>query len=223
MNGLQRRLMGLIAKIKYRKVCTIEKNAIVYCDCCFEGKNKISPEAYVMSVDMGFASYIGKSSVISHALIGRFCSIGEQVRLVRARHPIDGFASTHPAFYSTKTLASLVGNDKYDEYTQNKDGISLIVGNDVWIGNNVLIKAGVCIGDGAVIAMGAVVTKDIPDYSIVGGVPARVLKYRFTEEQREKLKKKKWWNKEINWIEKNADLFENIEDVLVAMEDNEER
>mgnify|MGYP004486620563 FL=1 len=223
MNGLQRRLIELIAKIKYRKVCTIEKNAIVYGDCCFEGKNKISPEAYVVSVNMGFASYIGKSSVISHALIGRFCSIGEQVRLVRARHPIDGFASTHPAFYSTNALASLVNKDKFEEYKQNKDGLSLVVGNDVWIGNNVLIKAGVNIGDGAVIAMGAVVTKDVPDYSIVGGVPARILKYRFTEEQRSELKKKKWWNKEINWIEKNANLFENINDVLAALEENEEK
>ena len=97
-----------------------------------------------------------------------------------------------------------MNKDKFEEYKQNKDGLSLVVGNDVWIGNNVLIKAGVNIGDGAVIAMGAVVTKDVPDYSIVGGVPARILKYRFTEEQRSELKKKKWWNKEINWIEKNA-------------------
>lgn len=84
---------------------------------------------------MGFASYIGKASVISQAKIGRFCSIGDQVKLVRARHPVDGFASTHPAFYSSATIASFVKKDKYEEYEQNDDGLSLVVGNDVWIGS----------------------------------------------------------------------------------------
>ena len=223
MNKLQKKLVRLISKIKYRGNCIIEKDAIVYGNCHFEGKNKISPEAHVVSVDMGFASYIGKASVISHAIIGRFCSIGEQVKLVRAKHPIDGFASTHPAFYSTATLASFVNNNKFEEYEQSSDGISLVIGNDVWIGNNVLIKAGIRIGDGAVIAMGSVVTKDIPDYAIVGGVPAKILKFRFSKEQRSKLQQLKWWNKEIAWIEKNADIFDNIDNVLRVLNEDKEK
>ena len=87
----------------------------------------------------------------------------------------------------------------------------------VWVGCNVLIKAGITIGDGAVIAMGSVVTQDVPDFAIVGGVPAHVIKYRFSEEQRVALTQRKWWNQDIKWIEKNAHLFENIDDLLVEL------
>lgn len=223
MNKIQKAIVRAIGIMKYRHKCVIEKDAIVYGNCQFEGKNKISTEAHVVSVDMGFASYIGKASTLSHAKIGRFCSIGENVKLIRARHPVDGFASTHPAFYSTATLASFVEKNKFKEYEQNHQGVSLVVGNDVWIGNNALLKAGIHIGDGAVIAMGAVVTNDVPDYAIVGGVPARIIRYRFSEEQRSKLIGIKWWNKDIKWIKENADLFENVDDVLKVLEKEERK
>lgn len=84
---------------------------------------------------------------------------------------------------------------------------------------NVLIKAGVHIGDGAVIAMGAVVTKDVPDYAIVGGVPARILRYRFTESQRTELQRLKWWNKDVSWISKNADIFDNVDNLIVTLKE----
>ena len=139
--------------------------------------------------------------------------------MVRARHPVDGFASTHPAFYSSATIASFVKKDKYEEYEQNDDGLSLVVGNDVWVGSNVLIKAGVHIGDGAVIAMGAVVTKDVPDYAIVGGVPAKILRYRFTVNQRTELLKLNWWDKDISWIKENAEIFDNVENLIVTLKE----
>lgn len=217
MNEILKKVVNIVARIKYRKTCKIEKDTIVYGNCQFEGKNKISPEAHIVSVKMGFASYIGKASIFSNTQIGRFCSIGESVKLVSAKHPIGGFASTHPAFYSTVTFASLVNKNKYEEYEQNQDGLSLVIGNDVWVGCNVLIKAGITIGDGAVIAMGSVVTQDVPDFAIVGGVPAHVIKYRFSEEQRVALTQRKWWNQDIKWIEKNAHLFENIDDLLVEL------
>ena len=142
MNAIQRCIVSLIAKIKYRKKCIVEKDAVVLGKCVFEGKNKLSPGVYVKSVVMGYGSYIGKNSSISHAEIGRFCSIGDEVRLIRAKHPVDRFVSTHPAFYSTSSITCMVSHDKFEEYEQDKDGLSLIVGSDVWIGANVMIKAG---------------------------------------------------------------------------------
>lgn len=82
-----------------------------------------------------------------------------------------------------------------------------IVGNDVWISCNSVIISGVKIGDGAVIGAGAVVTKNVEPYAIVGGVPVKVIRYRFSNEISKKLLKLKWWNKDDEWIKRNLSLF----------------
>lgn len=219
MNRFERAIVSLSSKIKYGRKCVIEGNAVVYGSCVFEGKNKISPNAHVTHTSLGYGSYIGKNSVFSHAIIGRFCSIGDDVKLVRATHPIENFASTHPAFYSTATLSSFVTENKYCDILEDDDGVSVRIGSDVWIGNNVLIKAGVSIGNGAVVAMGAVVTNDIPDFAIVGGVPARVIKYRFSDTVRKHLIETAWWSKDINWIQQHSDAFRDVKDLLSLLDD----
>lgn len=95
-----------------------------------------------------------------------------------------------------------------EKYTEFKRQIE--IGNDVWIGDSVLILDGVKIGDGAVLAAGAVVTADVPPYAIVGGVPAKVIRYRFNEDEIEHLIKLKWWDKSEQWIKENAHLFSNV-------------
>ncbi|MGN1275552.1 MAG: CatB-related O-acetyltransferase, partial [Floccifex sp.] len=82
-----------------------------------------------------------------------------------------------------------------------------VIGNDVWIGNNVTILAGVSVGDGAVLAAGAVVTKDVPPYAIVGGVPAKILRFRFDDGTIKELQKLEWWNKNPDWIKEHKDQF----------------
>jgi len=77
----------------------------------------------------------------------------------------------------------------------------------VWIGNNATIMSGVKVGDGAIIAAGAIVTHDVPSYAIVAGVPAKVIKYRFGMDTISLLEKIEWWNKDINWIKNNEELF----------------
>ena len=84
----------------------------------------------------------------------------------------------------------------------------------MWIGDNVLIKGGCRVGDGAIVGMGAVVTKDVPPYAIVGGVPAKVIRYRFTEEQIKKLLKIRWWDKDEDWIRSHAEDMDEIEKIL---------
>jgi len=123
-------------------------------------------------------------------------------------HPSAEFVSSHPLFYSTLGQSSglvIVDNNLFDEFPETQ------IGNDVWIGNNVTVRYGVKIGDGAIIGSGAVVTKDVEPYSIVGGVPAKTIKYRFTPEQIDFLQQIRWWDKDLEWIKANKDLFRNIE------------
>jgi len=107
---------------------------------------------------------------------------------------------------------NVLDKSKYPEFALASDEIHhVMIGNDVWIGQNVSIINGVSIGDGAIIATGAVVTKNVPPFSVVGGVPAKVLKMRFDEETIEFLKREKWWDKDIADIKKYAHKYDNIE------------
>ena len=94
-------------------------------------------------------------------------------------------------------------------FIESKD--APIIGNDCWIGEDVFIVGGVKIGDGAVVLAGAVVTKDIPDYAIVGGVPAKLIKYRYDKETISFFKKIQWWNNDIHWFKKNWELLNDIQ------------
>jgi serine acetyltransferase len=106
---------------------------------------------------------------------------------------------------------NLFNENRFLDYKKN---IIIRIGNDVWIGNNVTILGGVSVGNGAIIGAGAVVTKNVEPYSIVGGVPAKVLKYRFDETSRKSLLNFAWWEKDIQWIKKHAVEFSNVSDFL---------
>lgn len=178
----------------------------------FEGNNKIGIHTSVSGSVIGRNTYIGNNSRLSSCKIGRFCSIASNVKIVASTHPSSVFVSTSPSFFSTlmQNGQSFVDNNKFNELL-SIEGYEAIIGNDVWIGENVIVKGGVRIGDGAIIAMGSVVTKDIPSYAIVGGIPAKIIKYRFTEEQIKKLDEIKWWDKSDSWLQNHVDEFENIE------------
>lgn len=187
----------------------------------FEGCNVIGKNSTFQG-QIGYGSYIGNCCNIE-AKIGRYCSIADYVRVVVGNHPTEIFVSTHPAFFSTKKQVGLtyVSEEKYKEKSYADDGYYVVIGNDVWIGSRVTILNGVTIGDGAIVASGAVVVNDVEPYSIVGGVPAKKIRNRFSDEQISALKQIKWWEKPKDWIIQNAEYFDNIEEFIERVQEKE--
>ena len=142
---------------------------------------------------IGKFSFVGKNCNLNNTSIGSFCSIGMNVKSGLGFHPVR-FISTSPVFYKKKNVLgkTYVSEDKFDDYK------NIIIGNDVWIGADALIIDGISIGHGAIVGAKTIVTKDVPPYAIVAGVPGKVIKFRFPEEIIEKLLKLKWWELDID-------------------------
>lgn len=124
-------------------------------------------------------------------IIGKFCSIACGVKFLFncANHTLKSLSTyTFPLFYEDWDL------QKSDVVTTWDNKGDIVIGNDVWIGYEALIMAGVHIGNGVIIGSRAVVTKDVPPYTIVGGVPARPIRKRFTDDTIQKLEALKWWD-----------------------------
>jgi len=153
-------------------------------------------------------SYISNGSTINNVHIGKFCSIGPRVQIGLGSHPSRIFVSTYPAFYSERnTGCPLVfrANKIFDDAVP-----PTFIANDVWIGANVIIPGGIKIGTGAIVAAGAVVVKDVPPYAVVGGNPAKIIRYRFSEEQIKSLLDSEWWDWPIEKLRLKADDFSDI-------------
>lgn len=156
----------------------------------------------VADVTLGKYSYCGYDCQIVNAIIGAFCSISDHVFVGGAEHPIDWLCMS-PVFQDVYHS----GPKKRFARFKHPKSKQTIIGNDVWIGHGVTIKQGVRIGNGAVLGSNALVTKDVPPYAIVGGVPAKIIKYRFSQDVIDRLEEIQWWNLSDEEISRIIDLF----------------
>ncbi len=197
----------LYMMLKYRNRLSCHYTVTIGFNSTFEGANKIYAHTF-FSGSMGYGTYIGEHCRLS-AHIGRFTSIAPDVQCNLGVHPISKpYATTCPMFFSLR---------KQNGYTFAKKNLfqemkSFVeIGSDCWIGQRCFLVGGIKIGHGAVVLAGAVVTKDVPPYAIVGGVPAKILRYRYDEDTINFLLDTCWWNKPIEWLQFHWEALNNID------------
>ena len=191
----------------YVKNTRIGDNSIIRDGCRIENSEfgnhvDLQRNAMIYSTTISDYTYTGRNFVAWHSKIGKFCSISWNVSIGGANH--DYHRITSHAFLYAPQFGFLEKdeNPKYDRFSDE-----CIIGNDVWIACNAVICRGAHVGDGAVIAAGAVVTKDVEPYTIVAGVPAKLIKRRCPQELGNRLINTAWWNLPASVIKENVDLF----------------
>ncbi|WP_162010146.1 CatB-related O-acetyltransferase [Polaribacter irgensii] len=168
--------------------------------------SKIYSYCQIFNSKIGSFTYISRKCAIVHADIGSYCSIANNVKIGMGQHKIKSI-STSPLFYSKNNALGATFSDKnqFNEYQR------VYIGSDVWVGAGAMIMSGVTVGHGAIIGAGAIVTKDVPNYAISAGVPAKIIRYRFNEKEVKHLVDSEWWNWSESIIKNKIHLFENNE------------
>lgn len=189
----------------------------IYGDIEFTGRGSLACESPVTlrDITLGVPTVIGAATYISGPVnlrgikrIGRFCSLGNNINFGPGNHPVD-WLSTNPFQYNAIFLdhPEFRNLSRFGKIYSDKSEVE--IGNDVWVGSNVTVMRGVKIGDGAIIAAGSIVTNDVPAYGVVGGIPAKIIKYRFNQEIINKLLELSWWDYDTRCFE-DVD-FDHIE------------
>lgn len=180
--------------------------------CCINESSEIAPNTHLLNnciinnCQIASYSYVGKNCIVQNTSIGKFCSIANDVFIGLGKHPTN-LISTSTVFYRTRNTLNLrlVEKDyEFDEYEK------ITIGHDVWIGARAIILDGVTIDNGAIIAANSVVTKNVPAYAIVAGVPAKIIKYRFQQNKIDELQKLEWWNWSLTEIKLKIKELNNL-------------
>ena len=151
----------------------------------------VGPRTTMAETIFGDYSYVVNDSSIIYAEIGKFCSIAAHTRLNPGNHPMDRPALHH---FTYRSVSYQLGPEDDAAFFDWRRAHKVTLGHDVWIGHGAVVLPGVTIGTGAGIGAGAVVSKDVPPFAIVAGVPAKIIRYRFDEEIQQALLRIAWWD-----------------------------
>lgn len=219
-----RELKNIVGAERYRRklervypTCRFYPGSMVDDRSTLGKHNVVFNDASIINSRMGDHTFVQRATVINNAEVGKFCSIAMNVNIGLTQHALS-FVSTHPALYllDTPLQKTFSKSDMFETSRRTE------VGNDVWIGQNSMIMGGVSIGTGAVVGAGSVVTDDVVPYAIVGGIPAKVIKYRFDLEIIEALLRSKWWETPDDELEKIHHLCTDPAAFLKALRDSHE-
>lgn len=217
--------MGSIGRILNKRFLFGSKgiSRFVICDgeSVVSEYSKVNSFCRLLKAELDSYTYVGSFSILNNVRCGKYCSISRNNQIGLGSHP-SKFLSSSPLFYRrfNGTGQSWVKSDKWDDSAKKT-----VIGNDVWIGINVIIPGGVTIGNGAIIAANSVVVKDVEPYTIVGGVPAKVIKNRFSEEIVASLERLKWWDLPPRTLKSHLELFhteideKSLKKIIVALSD----
>lgn len=176
-------------------------------DCDLGRYTEVAERCSLVETQLGDYSYVMQDGRIWRARIGRFVNIAASVRINATNHPVWRATLHHFTYRASDYFEGESDEESFFDWRREH---AVIIGHDVWIGHGATILPGVTIGNGAVVGAGAVVSRDVDAYTIVGGVPARIIRRRFEEETGRRMDALAWWDWPHETLRASLDDFRNL-------------